>query len=219
MAVQSTDSFIPEVDEFSIESDIDARPSSASTSKAKSGWAAAQATVKPTGDYPEDFKLTEEEQVIKILDTDGPSSVYQLHFLTKEGRRGYSCLGDNCPLCEDLGDKPSNKYAFTVALLEGNKATRLKLVGGIRLYKTLLAADSGKNGPLSNNYWAISKSGSMAAVVYTLTPIKGRDLQEDWNIDEAAVAAQIATMKPYTPEEIEPVVSRANLQQIANDLA
>lgn len=218
MAVVSTDSFIPQEDEFAIDSTIDERPSSASAPAGKSGWAAAQATVKPTGDYPEDFKLTETQQVIKIIDTDGPSSIYKLHFLTKEGRRGYSCLGEDCPLCE-IGDVPTNKYAFTVAVLEGDTATRMKLVGGVRLFKTFLAADSSKNGPLSNNYWAISKTGAMANVIYTLTPIKSRDIQEDWKINEAAVVKQIAEMKPYTPEQIEPLVSRANLKEIANDLA
>jgi hypothetical protein len=219
MAIQQTEDFIPQVDEFSLDSDtLDARP--ADSGAIKSGWDAAISTVKPAqSDFPETFSVPEKPQVIKILDTDGPCATYALHWLTKEGRRGYACVGNGCPLCVTLKDTPQNKYAFSVAVIENNVVTRKKMIGGVRLFKTLLAADSSPQGPLSKNFWAISKSGTMAATIYSLNAVKARDLNEDWGIDEEAVSKQIAVLKPFTRREIISDVTFEELQQIAKDLA
>ena len=199
MSVQSTDEFVPATDDFAIEN-IEARPEgSASTGDAiKSGWDAAEEAIKPK-QYVNDFKLTDQLQVIKFLDPDGPYAIYSQHFLTQktEGQRSYTCLGSGCPLCVKLNHKPEKKYAFSVAVLTPTETTLTKLVASPLFFKSLHAAHHSPAGPLSKNYWAVSRRGQMQHTVYTLNPVKGRDLSEDYGLEEAKVEAAIAEMKPF----------------------
>jgi hypothetical protein len=86
-----------------------------------------------------------------------------------------------------------------------------------RLYKTLHAAHFSPQGPLNKNFWAISRTGKMQQTVYHLNAIKGRDLQEDWGIEEAAAEAAIAQMTCFTKDDIK-THSWAELDEIANSL-
>jgi hypothetical protein len=91
------------------------------------------------------------------------------------------------------------------------------LIASPRLYKTLHAAHFSPAGPLTKNYWAVSRTGKMQQTVYHLTPIKGRDLMEDWQIDEAEIEKVIADMKPYERSVIKEH-TWAELDEIANSL-
>ena len=42
----------------------------------------------------------------------------------------------------------------------------------------------------------------MQQTTYTVTPVKGRDLMEDWGIDEATAEAAIAEMKAYDSSSV-----------------
>jgi len=201
MSVQ-TDSFVPEVDEFSIEN-VDDRPTGNPTDAIKSGWEAAEALIKPK-EFAKDFKITETLQVIKFLDPDGPYAIYGFHFLTEktEGQRSYTCLGSGCPICVRLNHKPEKKYAFSVAVLTPEGTTLTKMVVSPLFFKSLHAAHHSPAGPLSKNYWAVARRGQMQQTTYILNPVKGRDLQEDWSIDEATAEAAIAEMVPFTAESV-----------------
>lgn len=222
MSVQSTDEFVPTTDEFSIENtaDVDARPESAEPTAVKSGWGAGDEMTLKSKEYPTDLKLNEDFQVIKFLDQDGPFAIYKQHFLQQktEGKRSYVCLGSGCPLCVKLNHKPESKHAFTVAVVSADSATRMILTATPRLYKTLHAAHFSPQGPLTKNYWAISRTGKMQQTVYSLNSVKGRDLSEDWGIDEAKVEAVLATIEPF-PRSAIYENSLAELTEIANDLA
>ena len=199
MSVQSTDEFVPATDDFLIEN-IEARPegTSVASDPIKSGWDAAEEAIKPK-QYVNDFKLTDQLQVIKFLDPDGPYAIYSQHFLTQktEGQRSYTCLGSGCPLCVKLNHKPEKKYAFSVAVLTPTETTLTKLVASPLFFKSLHAAHHSPAGPLSKNYWAVSRRGQMQHTVYTLNPVKSRDLSEDYGLDEGKVEAAIAEMKPF----------------------
>jgi hypothetical protein len=198
MSVQTTDEFVPAVDEFSMENaDVDGRPDN-STDAIKSGWGAAEEAIKPK-EYVKDFKISETLQVIKFLDPDGPYAIYSQHFLTQktEGQRSYVCLGNGCPLCTKLNNKPEKKYAFSVAVLTPTETTMTKLVVTPLFFKSLHAAHHSPAGPLSKNYWAVARRGQLVNTVYTLNPVKGRDLNEDYGIDEVKAEAAIAEMVPF----------------------
>ena len=90
------------------------------------------------------------------------------------------------------------------------------LIASPRLYKSLHAAHFSPAGPLTKNYWAISRTGKMQSTVYHINPVKPRDLAEDWGItDEEAIEKAIAAMVPFersaikepTWEELEAVAS------------
>ena len=220
MAINRTENYAPENDEFTTDA-INARPEQSTSSAIQSGWAAAEASVAPAGDYPVEFKFTDGGyQIVKFIDEDGPFAIYKQHFLTQktEGRRSYISLGANDPLITKLGSKPEEKRAFSVVNLSADGGPRREmLIASARLFKTLHAAHFSPQGPLTKNYWAISRTGKMATTTYHVNPVKPRDLMEDWNIDEAAAEAAVAKFKPFTRSDIkEPTWEE--LEAVANSL-
>jgi len=187
------------VDAANSEFDVDARPSQAASTAISSGWDAAEKLTAPSGDYPIEFKHNEDFQIIKVLDPDGPFASYKLHFLQQKtsGKRSYVCLQSNCPLCDILKHRPEVKRAFTIANLSVNPAERQLLIATPRLYKTMHSAHFSPQGPLNKNFWAISRTGVKQTTVYHFNAVKGRDLEEDWGINEAAATAAIAEMECY----------------------
>lgn len=195
MSVQLTGDFVPETDEFAIEN-VDARPAGATDDVVKQGWAAAEDSIKPK-EYAKDFKPSETPQIVKFLGTEGPVQ-YKQHFLQKEGQRSYICIGASCPLCLRLKDKAEKKYMFSVAVLTPGETTLTKLIATPLFFRALLAAEHNPtSGPLTNNYWSISRAGQMQQTTYTVNPVKGRDLMEDYGIDEAKAQEVIAEMQPF----------------------
>ena len=82
------------------------------------GWDAADALLKTDNtEFPTDFRFSEEPQLIKFLQ-DRPFATYQQHWIDRpKGKKSFVCMGDGCPLCEILGDKPRGKFAFNVLVL------------------------------------------------------------------------------------------------------
>lgn len=209
-------------DTFGDDFDVNARPAQATSAAPTSvgtGWEDAEKMTSSTGDYPSEFKHSEEIQVIKFLDANGPFATYKMHFLSqKVGKKSYVCLGAQCPLCVKLGHKPEDKRSFTIVNLSTDPFTRQILTATPRLYKSLHAAHFSPQGPLDKNFWALSRSGKQQTTTYHLNAVKGRDLKEDWNIDEAAATALIADTQPYDRSVIREN-SYAELLEIATDLS
>lgn len=204
MAVNSPDSYVVEHDEFS-NAAITERPAQATSNNILSGWEAADKASAPVGGYPVEFKFNDGEfQVIKFLDQDGPFAIYKQHFLSQitSGKRSFISLGANDPLCVKLGSKPEDKKAFSLAVLTASGVERQMLIASPRLYKTLHAAHFAPTGPLTKNYWAISRTGKMQSTAYLLNPVKARDLLEDWGIDVTAHEAAIEALVPYEASAI-----------------
>ena len=200
--------------------DVDARPAQSSSTSVGSGWDDAEKLSAPTGDYPVEFKHSEDFQIIKILDPDGPFASYKLHFLQQKttGKRSYVCLQNNCPLCEILKHRPEVKRAFTVANLSAQPMQRQLLIATPRLYKTMHAAHFSPQGPLNKNFWAISRTGVKQTTVYHFNAVKGRDLAEDWNLNEDDVNKALADMVPYDKSVIRETPYQ-ELLEIAEELS
>lgn len=221
MSVNRTEEYLPESDDFTMDASIEDRPAQATSTAVQSGWDAAEKLITASGDYPTEFKFNEGEfSVIKFLDPNGPFAIYKQHFLQQKtvGKRSYVSLGPNDPLCVKLGSKPEDKRAFTIVNLSApGGPQRQMLIASPRLYKTLHAAHFSPSGPLNKNFWAISRTGKMQQTVYHLTPIKPRDLMEDWNINAEEAEKAIAEMKPYERSVIKEH-TWAELDEIANSL-
>jgi hypothetical protein len=213
MAVDRTDTFTPENDEFSIDNAVlTDRPAQTTSTVIKSGWEAAAKVAAPTGDYPIDFKFVEGEyQIIRFMDpagTAGPFAVYKQHFLNQKttGKRSYISLGDNDPLCVKLGSKPENKYAFTVInySAEGGPQRQM-LIASAKLFKQLAGIEHSGAGPLSSKYWSVTRTGKQQTTNYIITPIKPRDLSEDAphiGLDEHAAEEIFKTFKPFDRSDL-----------------
>lgn len=200
-----TTAFIADETDF----DVNARPSAASTPSESSGWdSASKLYTAPKLKYATEIKLTERPQLISFLG-DGPFHSYGFHFLKQktEGRRGYICNGRNCPLCTILKDTPSKKTAFSIVVFneETGEPEKQMLVSGSRLFNTLLQANTGK-GPLENNFWEISKTGTkMQDTAYTVTRIKDRDLQEEYGVDPDSARELMKKLEPFTVQDLNPL--------------
>ena len=218
MAVDRTEEYLPQTDAFASTA-VDDRPESGGTA-VQSGWAAAEQLTTASGDYPTEFKFTDGEfTVIKFIDQNGPFAIYKQHFLQQKtvGKKSYVSLGPNDPLCTKLGSKPEDKRAFTIAVITPTGVVRQMLVASPRLYKTLHSAEFSPQGPLTKNYWAISRTGKMQQTVYHLQAIKSRDLMEDWGIDPDKTEAEVAKIEPYTRSIIKEHTWE-ELEEIANSL-
>jgi hypothetical protein len=199
---------------------VEARPEQVKTQTAvQSGWDAAEKLVTASVEFPTEYKHSEQFQLIKFIDTAGPFANYRQHFLKEktEGRRSYVCIGDNCPLCLKLNDKPEIKRAFTIINLSAKPYQRQMLIATPRLYKTLHAGEFSPQGPLTKNYWALSRTGVKQQTVYNLMAVKARDLSEDWGLNSEEVEAAIASFTPFERSEIRED-SHATLLDIANSL-
>jgi len=213
-----TENYVNTEDDFS----VDARPEQAASevpTSVASGWAAADIQNAPSGDFPVEFKHSEEYQLVKFIDEGGPFATYSQHFLKQktEGRRSYVCVGDNCPLCIKLQDKPERKTAFTIANIVDGTAQRQMLIATPRLYKSLHAAEFSPQGPLVKNLWAISRTGKMQQTQYNLLAVKARDLGEDWGLNAEEVEAQIVEIKPFERNAIK-THTYAELLEVAESL-
>jgi len=213
-----------EADSYLVDdSSVDERPAQTTSTPASSivqeGWGAAETASAPSEGYPVDFKQSETPQVIKFIDPDGPFAVYKLHFLqNKPGKKSYICIGEKCPLCTVLKHRPEDKKAFSIINFSAPEGpTRQQLVATPRLYKTIHAAHFSPQGPLNKNYWALSRTGKMQTTVYHMNSVKARDLNEDWNLNEADCEAAVTTFKPYDRSTIKEN-SYQELLEIAQEL-
>lgn len=199
--------YLPETDTFSNEA-INARPVQSTSSASafiQSGWDAGEKLTPSSTGYTKEFKFTDGGfQVVKFLDQDGPFAVYKQHFLNnKEGQKSYLSLGPNDPLCVKLGSKPEEKRAFSIVNLSAEGGPqRQMLIASPRLWKALHAAHYSPQGPLTRNYWALSRTGKQQTTAYHVNPVKGRDLMEDWQIEEAAAEAAVTSFEPFTRDAI-----------------
>ena len=220
MAINRTDEISPEQDEFAMtNTSITERPVQSSSTAVQSGWDAAEKLTVSAGDFPVEFKFNEGEfQVVKFIDQNGPFAIYKQHFLQQKttGKRSYVSLGANDPLCVKLNSRPEDKRAFSIVNLSAaGGPQRQMLIASPRLYKSLHAAHFSPQGPLTKNYWAISRTGKMQTTVYHINSVKPRDLMEDWKINEEEVEKLIADIKPFersaikepTWEELEAVAA------------
>ena len=223
MPINRAADYVVEEEDF----DINARPTQSAQRAGVEGWGDFKGD-KKTGDFPVDFvfpKNSPEIQVVKFLDPSGPFYRYKSHFLTKkDGRKSYVCLSlvGDCPLCQldptVEGQKPDGKFAFTVANLSVNPFQRQLLTATPRLYGQLTVLDSSPQGPLSSKYWALSRTGVRQDTTYHITPIKERDLMEDWGINPTEAEEAIASMERFTPSIIREN-SFAELAEIAANLS
>lgn len=185
----------------------------------QTGWAAAkQAVAKSSTSYPTDFRPSEEAQLIKFISNE-PMTFMQ-HWINRPGKKSFISIGEGDPLIE-VGSKPDQKFAFTVVNLQSEDPQPQLWIVGVRLCSQLEKfASNPKTGPLNRTdmYWEVSKSGSGTQTTYNLTPVKERDLAEDWDLDPVKVAELVKTMKPLGPEALH-TSTKSELAAIAREIS
>lgn len=185
----------------------------------QTGWAAAkQAVAKSSTSYPTDFRPSEEAQLIKFISNE--PMIFMQHWINRTGKKSFISIGEGDPLIE-VGSKPDQKFAFTVINLQSENPQPQLWIVGVRLCSQLEKfASNPKTGPLNraDMYWEVSKSGSGTQTVYNLTPVKERDLAEDWDLDPVKVASLVSSTKPLGPEALH-TSTKSELAAIAREIS
>jgi len=205
----------------------DHEPTRGSISK---GWDSFKKYAEETkgGDFADDFELDGDDAVIiKILD-DIPIT-YKQHWiegLGKGKKKSYVCMaekkGDQCPLCDDLGDKPRAIGCYNVVDFTDPDEPVVKVLRqGPQVNNMLMnfAKDEKKTGPLSRPdvYFAISKTTVNKKVQYSVLPVKARDLKEDWDIEELTdEELDQFDAEAYEEEQIIRSQTRAELEDVVS---
>lgn len=200
------------------EDDEDRTAVKASASRViKGGWGAVEKMKSADAPYAQRLRVTEEPIVIKFLN-DAPYATYRQHWVERSGQKSFTCIDDiderGCPLCK-AGNRPSMRFAFNVVLLskDGDHSIKSYEVGARVIDQLKNFHQDPRQGPLSKNYWAVSRSGKGATSATNHQMLRDRDL-EDWEI-EALSEADIKTFtKDSYTAEIIPIPTRKELMDI-----
>ena len=185
------------------------------------GWDAAEALLKvETSEFPTDFRFSDEPQLVKFLQ-DRPFATYEQHWIERpKGKKSFVCIGDGCPLCEILGDKPRGKFAFNVLVLTGDVQGVQVLTAPPSLARQIKKAhDDERKGPLDREFWEISRMGTGPTTQYTLNFVRGRDLAEEWKLSQDTVNELVASAEPFSAEDVVRETPRSELLEIARSIA
>ena len=194
-------------------------------SRIRRGFTEGQKQMDSTSSFAQTFKPDEKSQVIKFLEKD-PYASFRRHWIESRNDSGqtinrpYTCplsFDDPCPLCE-VGDRPQAVSSFNVALIgdDGQALLRSWDVGA-RLFNVLKSyANDPKIGPLTKNFFLVSKTGKKNSTQYNVAPVRPASLQEDYDI-AVPEQALIDSLKPYTAEiiEVQPI---KKLRELAAEL-
>ena len=207
-----------EADSYLSEDTEDAMPKVGTT--VQQGWDAFDSLVQEnTSDFPTDFKFSESPQLVKFLE-DQPFASYEQHWIERpKGKKSFVCIGEACPLCDVLGDKPRGKFAFNVLVLSGESQGVQIMTAPPSLARQIKKAhDDERKGPLSKEFWEVSRLGSGPTTQYTLNFVRGRDLTEEWKLSTDAVQELVAAAVPFTAEVIRET-PRSEMLEVARSIA
>jgi len=207
-----------EADSYLSEDNEDAMPKVGTT--VQQGWDAFDSLVQEnSSDFPTDFKFSESPQLVKFLE-DQPFASYEQHWIERpKGKKSFVCIGEACPLCDVLGDKPRGKFAFNVLVLSGEVQGVQIMTAPPSLARQIKKAhDDERKGPLSKEFWEVSRLGSGPTTQYTLNFVRGRDLTEEWKLSTDAVQELVAAAVPFTAEVIRET-PRSEMLEVARSVA
>ena len=207
-----------DADNYLAEDSEDTMPKVGTT--VQQGWDAFDSLVQEnTSEFPTDFKFSDEPQLVKFLE-DQPFASYEQHWIERpKGKKSFVCIGDACPLCDVLGDKPRGKFSFNVLVLSGDTQGVQILTAPPSLARQIKKAhDDERKGPLSKEFWEISRLGTGPTTQYTLNFVRGRDLAEEWKLSIDAVQELVAAAVPFTAEVIRET-PRSEMLEVARSVA
>lgn len=171
--------------------------------KASRGFQGFKKTREAVGGFDDDFKLTEDEVLVKFLEPE-PFATYGEHGLyneLKDGQRVWTCLKphDACPIC-DAGHKPRPVALWNIIVIPEEGRPELKVLkAGPKLEKLLEKKAALKTGPLDKEYYSLSQTEGKnnGPVEYAVEVVRERDLGE-WETE------------PFTDDELDDWFDKAH---------
>lgn len=168
------------------------------------GWGAAEEvreSLPASGNFAEDLKLPEKGSIVIKFAEPEPFDSYKEHWVPQKGKQSFTCADDDCPLC-DVGHRPSAKICFNViSLADPDKPELKRWRTGVQIAESIKEfSEDKKTSPLDRDdyYYEVKRSKTKNdKTVTTITPIKARDLDEDFDIE------------PLTEDEIDEAIEKA----------
>lgn len=154
------------------------------------GWGAYKRIKESMpSDFPDQLKVGAERTVIKFLENE-PFATYKQHWadwMPRGSKLSYTCGGEDCPICDEVGQKPDFKSCFNVVdFTDPNHPVVKILMVGMTVGDMIFNFnEDDTTGPIDgdNRYFVIWMSGNKKGRKQTnLQPVKARDLEEDYSI-------------------------------------
>lgn len=193
-----------------------------SSSFITSGWGGARQLKKEMpSDFAQNFKVPTDWVVIKFLE-EGPFANYRQHWadwLPSGSKLSYVCRKRDCPLCE-VGDKGVARFCFNIVdLTDPANPINAVLAVGIKVANVLEEYhNDSKTSPINraDMYCQIKKTGTKQTTQTTVTPVKARDLVDDWGFEPLSDAElAVYSDRCYAPAAFASPSSRAELEAVA----
>lgn len=188
------------------------------------GWSGYKERREEVSDYIKNYLLpVEQEEIVKVLDAE-PFSVFAEHWLNdKEGKKSYLCIGkEECPLCA-IGDKARVYMMFNILDLRDDENPKISPWKVSQTVGDVLEgyAKSDRTSPIDrlDIYFSVQKTGGgkKGKVQTHISPVKARDLEEDWGI-KPFTQDELDEFDLYKEDDVLEWTSRKTLKAIAEDL-
>lgn len=141
-----------------------------------------------SGDYVENWKVPAKKTLVKILES-APFLNYSEHWLDDlKGKKSWPCIGMDCPLCNDLGDRPKVFSVFNIVDLSDPDEPSVwpwkvspTVADVLREYsKDKRTSPIDREDLYFQVYMGGDKKGNKRTQIQT---VKARDLEEDWDVE------------------------------------
>lgn len=183
------------------------------------GWGEYERTKSSA--FPDDFKVTDEAVLIKLLDEE-PFHVFLQHWIERKGKKSWICLENKCPLCDDAGDKPSQQICFNVVDFTDPEDPQVKMWRFGPMVADILRnySKDKKTSPINKDdlYWSVSKETKKSKTTYYITPVKERDVADDWDIEPLGDEDFEEFESQMYGDDAIHVNTRAELREIAREI-
>jgi hypothetical protein len=188
------------------------------SSAIQKGWDAALKSSSGSGNYTNDFRWTEDRQLVKFLDRE-PFAVYSQHWINeRQGKKSFTCTDDaTCPLCS-IGDKPRRKICFSLLNLSAEEPEVEILTISPTTAQILHRYDMDSNtGPLDRLYYALSKTGTGPKTIFDVEKVRPQYLDEEFSISPEEAEALVNDAKPL-PASVIPAPDIALMEQVKAEI-
>jgi hypothetical protein len=162
------------------------------SSAIQSGWDAALKSSN-SGQYTNDFRWTEDKQLVKFLGRE-PFAVYNQHWINeRQGKKSFTCTDDaTCPLCS-IGDKPRRKICFSLVNLSAEEPQVEILTISPTTAQIFHRYDmDSATGPLDRMYYSLSKTGTGPKTLFNVEKVRPQFLEEEWKMSVADAEAIVS---------------------------
>ena len=166
----------------------------------------------PTPDF---FEMKPSPQLVKFLSRAPVAAFYQ-HWVDAPKRRSWTCLGDDCPLCNllgpGIGDVPTLHVHVPVLNFSVDPEPKVQI---LKMTSRILAVlHAGRTtGPIEERYYTLERHGAAYSTPPVVVPFKPRDL-EDFGIDPDQ-ASNLVASAVIPDDSFVPRHSREDLAAVA----